>query len=174
MSARSGGGGEGERRLCTPGWEVGGLQVFLFFLPGRGISTMEDGLSLTPNGVAAAKTLEPCIGVGHVKAEIEEIIPQPPTWRAKCRWISCRKNMGYHATDPKIRTQGAEHGRSWIATKHGDRSLKTLNAQRTTERETPSFAQVQGPCGEVKPLLPAFLYYDATPREEYKALVTEL
>jgi hypothetical protein len=25
MSARSGGGGEGERRLCTPGWEVGGL-----------------------------------------------------------------------------------------------------------------------------------------------------
>jgi hypothetical protein len=31
-----------------------------------------------------------------------------------------------------------------------------------------------GPRGEVKPLLPAFLYYDATPREEYKVLVTEL
>jgi hypothetical protein len=46
-------------------------------------------------------------------------------------------------------------------------------AQRTTER-TPSFTQVQGPRGEVKPLLPAFLYYDAIPREEYKALVTEL
>jgi hypothetical protein len=41
-------------------------------------------------------------------------------------------------------------------------------------RETPSFAQVQGPRGEVKPLLPAFLYYDATPHEEYKVLVTEL
>jgi hypothetical protein len=37
-----------------------------------------------------------------------------------CRWILCRKNMGYHATDPKIRTQGAKHVRSWIATKHGD------------------------------------------------------
>jgi hypothetical protein len=32
MSARSGGGGEGERRLYTPGWEVGGLQIFLLFL----------------------------------------------------------------------------------------------------------------------------------------------
>jgi hypothetical protein len=64
--------------------------------------------------------------------------------------------------------------RSWIATKHGDRSLKTSNAQHTAERETPSFTQVQGPHGEVKPLLPASLYYDAIPREEYKVLVTEL
>jgi hypothetical protein len=141
-SVRSGGGGEGERRLRTPGWEVGGLQVFLFFLPGQGISTTEDGLGLPPNGVAAAKTLEPCVGVGHVKADLEEITPQPPTRHAKYRWISCRKNTGYHTTDRKIRTQGAERGRSWIATKHGDRSLKTSNAQRTAERETPSFTQV--------------------------------
>jgi hypothetical protein len=42
------------------------------------------------------------------------------------------------------------------------------------QRETPSLTQVQGPRGEVKPLLPAFLYYDAIPREEYKALVIEL
>jgi hypothetical protein len=42
------------------------------------------------------------------------------------------------------------------------------------QRETLSFTQVQGPRGEVKPLLPAFLYYDAIPREEYKVLVTEL
>jgi hypothetical protein len=67
---------------------------------------------LPPNSVAAAKTLEPCIGVGHVEADLEENTPQPPTWRTKCRWISCRKNTGYHATDPKIRTQGAERGRS--------------------------------------------------------------
>jgi hypothetical protein len=58
--------------------------------------------------------------------------------------------------------------------KHGDGSLKMSNAQRTTERETPSFTQVQGPRGEVKPLLPTFLYYDVIPREEYKVLVTEL
>jgi hypothetical protein len=51
------------------------------------------------------------------------------------RWISCRKNMGYHATDPKIQTQGAERGRSWIAMKHGDGSLKSSNAQHTAERD---------------------------------------
>jgi hypothetical protein len=50
-------------------------------------------------------------------------------------------------------------------------SRRTHNA---LQRETPSFTQVQGPRGEVKPLLPAFLYYDAIPREEYKVLVTEL
>jgi hypothetical protein len=82
--------------------------------------------------------------------------------------------MGYHAMDPKIRTQGAEHGRSWITTKHGDRGLETSNAQHTAEREMPSFTQVHGPHGEVKPLLPTFLYYDAIPRKEYKVLVTKL
>jgi hypothetical protein len=54
----------------------------------------------------------------------------------------CRKNMGYHPMDPKIQTQGAERGRSWIATKHGDGSLETSNAKCTAERETPSFTQV--------------------------------
>jgi hypothetical protein len=44
----------------------------------------------------------------------------------------------------------------------------------TLQRGTPSFTQVQGPRGEVKPLFPAFLYYDVTPREEYKVLVTKL
>jgi hypothetical protein len=52
-----------------------------------------------------------------------------------CRWISCRKNTGYHATDPKIRTQGAEHVRSRIATKHGDGSLERSNVLRTAERD---------------------------------------
>jgi hypothetical protein len=52
------------------------------------------------------------------------------------QWILCRKNTGYHATDPKIQTQGAERGRSWIATKHGDRSLESSNAQHTAERDT--------------------------------------
>jgi hypothetical protein len=44
----------------------------------------KDGLGLPLSGVAAAKTLEPCIGVGHVEADLAEITPQPPTWRAKC------------------------------------------------------------------------------------------
>jgi hypothetical protein len=50
-------------------------------------------------------------------------------------------------------------------------SRRTYNAPR---REMLSFTQVQGPRGEVKPLLPAFLYYNAIPCEEYKVLVTEL
>jgi hypothetical protein len=85
MSARSGGGGEGERRLCTPGREVGGLQIFLLFLPSRSFTTTEDGLGLSPDSVTAVKTLESCIGVGHVETDLEENTPQPPTWRAKCR-----------------------------------------------------------------------------------------
>jgi hypothetical protein len=45
---------------------------------------------------------------------------------------------------------------------------------KALQRGTPSFTQVQGPRGEVNPLLPAFLYYDAIPREEYKVLIIEL
>jgi hypothetical protein len=96
---------------------------------------MEDGFGLPPNSVAMAKTLEPCISVSHVEADLGESTPQPPTWRAKCQWISCRKNTGYHATDPKIQTQGAERVRSRIATKHGDGSLELSNALRTAERD---------------------------------------
>jgi hypothetical protein len=55
--------------------------------------------------------------------------------RGLCRWISCRKNTGYHAMDPKIQTQGAERVRSRIATKHGDGSLELSNALRTAERD---------------------------------------
>jgi hypothetical protein len=50
--------------------------------------------------------------------------------KGPCRWISCRKNTGYHTTDPKIRTQGVVRVRSWIATKHDDGSLET--SERTT------------------------------------------
>jgi hypothetical protein len=54
------------------------------------------------------------------------------------------------------------------------RKPRDAGKHTTLQRETLSFTQVQGPRGEVKPLLPAFLYCDATPREEYKALVTKL
>jgi hypothetical protein len=36
---------------------------------------------------------------------------------------------------PKDSNAGAERGRSWIATKHSDGSLKMSNAPRTVERE---------------------------------------
>jgi hypothetical protein len=78
-SARSSGGGEGERRLRMPGWEVGGLQIFLLFLLGQDVLAMKDGLGLSPNGVAEVETLEPCVGVGHVEADLEKNTPQPPT-----------------------------------------------------------------------------------------------
>jgi hypothetical protein len=48
---------------------------------------------------AKAKTMMTI--VTHVDADLEENTPQPPTWCAKCQWISCRKNTGYHAMDPR-------------------------------------------------------------------------
>jgi hypothetical protein len=40
---------------------------------------MDDGLGISSNGVATAKTLEPCFGVGHGEADLEEThhIPLP-------------------------------------------------------------------------------------------------
>jgi hypothetical protein len=79
MSMRSSGGGEGERRLCTPGREIGGLKIFLLFLLSRDMMATDDGLGISSNGVAVAKTLEPCVGVSHVEADLEEThhIPLP-------------------------------------------------------------------------------------------------
>jgi hypothetical protein len=103
-----------------------------------------------PNGLHAIENLKTCSAtalvdstkaktvmtiITHVEADLKENTPQPPTWRAKYRWISCRKNTGYHAMDPKIRMQGAERGRSWIAMKHGDGRLESSNTQRTAERD---------------------------------------
>jgi hypothetical protein len=161
--------GPGERREATEA-EVADLWLTL----SNGLQAIEDletFLATTCVDSTTAKTVMTI--VTHVEADLEGNTPQPPTWHAKCRWISCRKNTGYHVTDPRIRTQGAERVRSWITTKHGDGSLdcRTCNA---LHRERPSFTQVQGPRGEVTPLLPAFLYCDATPREEYKVLVTKL
>jgi hypothetical protein len=56
--------------------------------------------------VDSAKAKTVMMIVTHVDADLEEDTPQPPTWRAKCRWISCRKNTGYHATDPKDSNAG--------------------------------------------------------------------
>jgi hypothetical protein len=64
--------------------------------------------------------------------------------------------------------------RPWITTKHDDGSLETPESTPHYRERHRAFTQVQGPRGEVKPLLPAFLYYDAIPREEYKVLATEL
>jgi hypothetical protein len=88
----------------------------------QGIEDLTTSLATTLVDNTKAKMHETI--VTHVEADLENT-PQPPTWRAKCRWISCRKNTGYHTTDPKIRTQGAVRVRSWIATKHGDGSLET-------------------------------------------------
>jgi hypothetical protein len=76
-SARSSSGGEGERRLCTPGREVGGLEIFLLFLLSRDVLATDDGLGISLNSVAAVKTLEPCIGIGHGEADLEETHHNP-------------------------------------------------------------------------------------------------
>jgi hypothetical protein len=78
MSARSSGGGEGEQRLCMLGRDIGGLEIFILFLLGRDVLATDDGLGVSSNSIAAAKTLEPSVGVGHGKADLEKT-PQPPT-----------------------------------------------------------------------------------------------
>jgi hypothetical protein len=162
--------GLGERREA-PEAEVADLR--LGELP-NGLQAIEDLKTCSaPARIDSAKAKTVMMIVTHVEADLEKNTTQPPTWHAKFRWILCHKNMGYHAMDPKIRTQGLNVGDlgSQRNTVTEASSHRTHNALR---RETPSFTQVQGPRGEVKPLLPAFLYYDAIPREEYKVLVTEL
>jgi hypothetical protein len=102
----------------------------------NGLQAIKDLKTISATArVDSAKAKTATTIVTHVEADLEEVTPQPPTWRAKCRWISCRKNTGYHTTDPKIRTQGAERVRSRIAAKHGDGSLELSNALRTAERD---------------------------------------
>jgi hypothetical protein len=90
---------ESESSIAS-GWDVGELEIFLLFLFGRDVFPKDDGLGVTPSSVVATKMLEPCISVGHGEADLQNT-PKLPTWRAKCRWILCRKNTGYHAKDPK-------------------------------------------------------------------------
>jgi hypothetical protein len=161
--------GPGERREA-PKAEVADLRLTF----SNGLQTIKD-LKACPAmaRVDSMKAKTVMTIITHCEADLEEITPQPPTWRAKCRWISCRKNTGYHVTDPKIRTQGLNVG-DLGSQRNTVTEASSCRMHNTLQRGTPSFTQVQGPRGEVKPLLPAFLYYDATPREEYKVLVTEL
>jgi hypothetical protein len=100
--------GPGERREA-PKADVTDLGLAL----SDGLQAIEDLETFSSTTcVDSAKVKTVMTIVTHVDADLEEDTPQPPTWRTKCRWISCRKNMGYHATDPRIRTQGAERVRS--------------------------------------------------------------
>jgi hypothetical protein len=94
--------GPGER-LEAPKADVADLRLAL---PDglQAIEDLETFSSSTCVDSAKAKTVMTIIT--HVDADLEEDTPQPPTWRAKCRWISCRKNTGYHATDPKDSNAG--------------------------------------------------------------------
>jgi hypothetical protein len=60
-----------------PGWEIGGLKIFLLFILGRDVLAMNDGLGISSNSIAAAKTLEPCVGVSYVEADLEETHHSP-------------------------------------------------------------------------------------------------
>jgi hypothetical protein len=104
-SPRHCGGDEGERRLRAPRREVEGLDILFLFHLGRGTLTMDDWLGVASSSVRAAKTLKSRIGVGHVKADLENA-PHPPTWRAKCRWVFVSQEHRYHAKDSKVSNAG--------------------------------------------------------------------
>jgi hypothetical protein len=73
----------------------------------------------------------------------------------------------------RIRTQGL-YARDLECDETRQRRTRHAVELNAGQRGMPIFTQVQGPRGEVKPLLPAFLYCDAIPREEYKVLITKL
>jgi hypothetical protein len=76
-----------------------------WFTLSNGLQAIEDLKTLSMMAhIDSTKAKLTMIIVTHVEADLEENTPQPPTWCAKCRWISCCKNMRYHATDSKIRT----------------------------------------------------------------------
>jgi hypothetical protein len=94
--------GSGERREA-PEADVADLR--LTFSDGlQAVEDLETFSVTTRVDSTKAKTVMAIIT--HVEADLEEDTPQPPTWRAKCRWISCRKNTGYDATDPKDSNAG--------------------------------------------------------------------
>jgi hypothetical protein len=64
---------------------------------------MEDGLSLPPDSVAMVKTLEPCVRVGHVEADLEENTPTAPYLARQMSMDFVSQEHGYHTTDPRIR-----------------------------------------------------------------------
>jgi hypothetical protein len=76
-----------------------------------------------------------------------------------------QRTQGFECRGLYARDLDCDETRRWKTRDAGE-----LNGR---QRGTPIFTQVQGPYGEVKPLLPTFLYYDMIPREEYKVLVTE-
>jgi hypothetical protein len=109
-SARSSGGGEGERRLCTPGWEVRGLELFLL---GRDMLATDDGLGVSLNSIVAAKTLEPCIIVGHGEADLEthhSSLPGTPNIDG----FRVARTQGTTRRTQRIQTQGAVRARSRV------------------------------------------------------------
>jgi hypothetical protein len=55
---------------------------------------------------------------------------------AKCRWISCRKNMGYHTMDPKIRTQEAVRVKLRSQRNTAMEASRCRRGQHTAERDT--------------------------------------
>jgi hypothetical protein len=82
-----------------PGWEVGGFEIFLL---GRDVLAMTDGLGISPNSVAAAKTLKPCIGVSHVKGDLEEThhcplpgVPNVEGFHVARTWGTTRRTQRY-------------------------------------------------------------------------------
>jgi hypothetical protein len=86
----------------------------------RGVGTIPLLCTPTINNVAVNRTLiDGGAGLNIISVEIfkkmqvpyHRLMPTRPFFGVtECQWISCRKNTGYHATDPRIRMQGLNVG----------------------------------------------------------------
>jgi hypothetical protein len=104
---------EARRPCCAAKWPIERREALEAEVAGRwrtlsnGFEAIKDLKMISATArIDSAKGKTTTTIVTHVEADLEEDTPQPPTWRAKCRWILCHKNTGYHARDPKVRTQG--------------------------------------------------------------------
>jgi hypothetical protein len=79
-----------------PERDVGGLEIFLLFLLGRDMLAMDDGLGISSNSVVVAKTLEPCVGVGHGKADLGKHTAAP--------YLACQMSVDFMSKE-----HGAPH-----------------------------------------------------------------
>jgi hypothetical protein len=70
----------------------------------QGVEDLKINLAMILIVSTEAKTCKTI--VGHVEAYLENK-PQPPTWRAKCWWVLCRKNTGTTQRTQRYQKQGA-------------------------------------------------------------------
>jgi hypothetical protein len=129
----------------------------------KGIAGQRSAAGLAKDSGAVVSKLAPTAGQLDKAGMLTD--PGVDGFRVARTWGTTRRTQRFERRGLNVGDLGSQRNMMMEAS--------SCQMHNVLQRETPSFTQVQGPHGEVNPLLPAFLYYNAIPREEYKVLVTE-